>query len=367
MFESSIKLLKEIEEHGFEAYIVGGFSRDRYIGRDTVDVDICTNATPKDLKNIFKDSMLPKEQYGSVTVIYRKIRFEITTFRKDIKYENNRLPIEIKYINELKDDLKRRDFIMNTLCINSSGEYVDLLNAKSDLDNRLIRAVGNAELKLKEDSLRILRAVRFATILDFELDINLKNSIVLNAPLLKGLSYYRKKEELDKIFSSINVERGIELLLELGLDKYLEIPKLKDVVVTSSSLGIWAQLDVTDKYLFSKLELDSINLTKKLINKKDFDLLELYNYGLYIPLIVAEINNLDKNLLTKKYMELPIKNKREIAIDGNEVAKLLNIKPSRKIRNILEDIEKKIIYNELENNKNVLSEYIVKNYSSIVE
>lgn len=367
MFENSIKLLKKIEEHGFEAYIVGGFARDKYIGRDSTDVDICTNATPKDLKSIFEDSMLPKEQYGSVTVIYKKIRFEITTFRRDIKYENNRLPIEIKYINELKDDLKRRDFTMNTLCINSSGEYIDLLNARIDIDRKTIKAVGNAELKLKEDSLRILRAVRFATILNFDLDVNLKNSIVLNAPLLKNLSYYRKKEELDKIFSSINVERGIKLLIDLGLDEYLDIPKLKDVVITSSSIGIWAQLDVLDKYSFSKLEQDSIQLTQSLIEKQDFDLYELYNYGLYIPLVIAEINGLDKNMLTKKYMELPIKNKREIALDGNEIAKILNIKPSRQIKIIIEDLEKKIIYNELENNKNILCEYIVKNYSSIVE
>ena len=367
MFENSIKLLKKIEEHGFEAYIVGGFARDKYIGRDITDVDICTNATPKDLKSIFEDSMLPKEQYGSVTVIYKKIRFEITTFRRDIKYENNRLPIEIKYINELIDDLKRRDFTMNTLCINSSGEYIDLLNARIDIDRKTIKAVGNAELKLKEDSLRILSAVRFATILNFDLDVNLKNSIVLNAPLLKNLSYYRKKEELDKIFSSINVERGIKLLIDLGLDEYLDIPKLKDVVITSSSIGIWAQLDVLDKYSFSKLEQDSIQLTQSLIEKQDFDLYELYNYGLYIPLVIAEINGLDKNMLTKKYMELPIKNKREIALDGNEIAKILNIKPSRQIKIIIEDLEKKIIYNELENNKNILCEYIVKNYSSIVE
>ena len=367
MFENSLNLLKKIEEHGFEAYIVGGFARDRYIGRDSTDVDICTNATPKELKEIFKDSMLPKEQYGSVTVIYKKIRFEITTFRRDIKYENNRLPIEIKYINELKDDLKRRDFTMNTLCIHSNGEYIDLLNARIDIDNKIIKAVGNAELKLKEDSLRILRAVRFATILDFNLDVNLKNSIILNAPLLKKLSYYRKKEELDKIFSSINVEKGIKLLLDLGLDEYLEIPKLKDIIITSSSLGIWAQLDVLDKYSFSKLEQDSIKLTQSLINKKDFDLYELYNYGLYIPLMIAEINGLDKNDLTKKYMELPIKNKREIVLDGNEIAKILNIKPSRQIKIIIEDLEKKIIYGEIENNKNILCEYIVKNYSSIVE
>ena len=119
---------------------------------------------------IFGDIMLPSIQYGSVTVIYNKIRFEITTFRKDLKYENNRLPVKIKYIHSLIDDLKRRDFTINTLCLDENGEILDYLNAKKDLDAKVIKMVGSPKKKLKEDSLRILRAVRFATILGFALD-----------------------------------------------------------------------------------------------------------------------------------------------------------------------------------------------------
>ena len=254
MFNSSLKLLRKIEKYGFQAYIVGGYVRDLYLGRKSADVDICTNATPKDLKEIFKDSMLPKEKYGSVTVIYNKVHYEITTFRKDLKYENNRLPVKIKYINDLKDDLRRRDFTINTLCIDSEGNLIDLLSSSKDLKDQVIKTVGIAKTKIKEDSLRILRAVRFATILNFKLDEDLKKSIKKYAYTLRSLSYHRKKEELDKIFSSSNAKYGISLILELELDKYLELKNLKNVVITSNSIGIWAQLDVLDKYDFTSNE-----------------------------------------------------------------------------------------------------------------
>ena len=362
MYNSSLKILGLIEKAGFKAYIVGGFPRDLYLKRNSADVDICTNATPKDLKAIFKDSMLPKEQYGSVTVIYNKIHFEITTFRKDIKYENNRLPVKIKYIDSLYEDLGRRDFLINTLCIDSSGNMIDLLNAKEDLDNKIIRTVGPARTKISEDALRILRAIRFATILNFSLDEELKKSIKKNANLLKKLSYHRKKEELDKIFSSMNASYGISLILELGLDIPLELNNLKEVVVTSNSIGIWAQLDVLDKYEFTNSEKELIKSINAFRKNYSFDNYILYKSDLYIASMAAEINHMDKKIITRKYMSLPIKNIKDIKINGDEICKVLNIKPSRIIKDILHDLEKEIIYNRLENEYDEIVKYIKNKY-----
>ena len=201
MYNASIKVLNKIIENGFEAYIVGGYPRDIYLARKSSDVDICTNATPKDIKNIFNNVILPTHEYGSVTVIYKKIRFEITTYRKDLKYINNRVPSKVKYTDDLFEDLRRRDFTVNTLCMNERGEILDVLNIKEDFDNKVIRTVGDAKNKISEDSLRILRAVRFSTILNFDLDKDLKKAIKKYGYLLKKLSYFRKKEELDRIFA----------------------------------------------------------------------------------------------------------------------------------------------------------------------
>ena len=230
MYRTALDLLKEINSHGYTAYIVGGYPRDLYLNRESLDIDICTNATPKDLRNIFGDIMLPKENYGSVTVIKNKIRFEITTFRRDIKYENNRTPLEIEYINDLETDLKRRDFTINTICMDKDGKIIDLLDGRSDLKKCEINTVGDSVSKFSEDSLRILRAVRFATILDFRLSNDVKEAILKTKHLLRNLSYQRKKEELDKIFGSIHVKYGVKLLLELGLDEELELTDRKSVV-----------------------------------------------------------------------------------------------------------------------------------------
>lgn len=362
MYNTAIKLLKMIEEKGFEAYIVGGYPRDLYLNRPSIDVDICTSATPKDLKDIFGDIMLPNVNYGSITVVVNKIRFEITTFRKDIKYENNRIPVKIKYIDNLSDDIKRRDFTINTLCMDSDGTVIDLLNGKEDIDNKIIKMVGNPKTRLKEDSLRILRAIRFATILDFKIDNELKTYIKKYGYLLKNLSYYRKKEELDKIFSSSNVEYGIELIKELELDIPLELHNINSLVLTTSPIGIWAQLDVLDTYNFTANEKELIKKIYELYNLDLLDVDVLYEYGLYLASLVGEIKGIDRKLITSKHSELPIHNRIDIAIEAKDICKILNTKPGPILKEIYNNLEHKIIHKELDNNIDSIKEYIVNNY-----
>ena len=362
MNEVALGVIKKINTYGYLAYLVGGYPRDLYIGRESLDYDICTNATPKELKNIFGDSILPAEQYGSVTLITQNIRFEITTFRKDIKYLNNRKPIEIEYVDNLLDDLKRRDFTMNTMCIDSEGIIIDLLKGKDDIDNKLIRTVGNADLKIFEDSLRILRAIRFATVLDFDLDEDLKKAIIKHKGLLKNLSYYRKKEELDKIFSSANRMKGINLIKELGLSKDLELSNLDKLIPTTYLIGIWAQLNVLNKYSFNNAEKESIIKITELIEKDILNYNNLYNYGLYISTIVSEIKGVDKKLVNERYNNLYIHNKTDIKIEAKEICELLNKKPGKFLKEIFNDLEYKLVNKLLENNKEVLKKYIIENY-----
>lgn len=362
MYEIAIKMLNKLDENGFEAYIVGGYPRDLILNRKSFDIDICTDATPKELKEIFKDSMLPKVEYGSVTVIYYKIRFEITTFRKDLKYENHRLPVKIKYIGKLIDDLKRRDFTINTLCIDKNGNIIDLLKGRHEIESKIIKMVGNPKHKLKEDSLRILRAIRFATILDFKLDDELIKYIKKYGYLLKELSYYRKREELEKIFLSSNALKGIALIKELELDKYLELSNLDDLKMTSSIIGIWAQLDVENIYTFNNHEKEHLKHIKQLLNKDVLDNYNLYKYGLYISSIVAEIKGIDKKVVNQKYNELPIKNKKEITISANEICEILNKEPGAFLKEMFEKLQINILNKTVENEKKALEEYIKNNH-----
>ena len=356
MYNTALELLSKLNESNFKAYIVGGFPRDLYINKNSTDVDICTNATPKEIKEKLKNSKINSEQYGSVSLIYNNVRFEITTFRKEKKYENNRYPVKIKYIDNLIDDLLRRDFTINTLCIDNNGEYIDLLNAKYDIDNKIIKCVGDANKKIKEDILRSLRAIRFATILDFKLDDKLKKAIKKNKNLLKKLSYYRKKEELEKIFSSSNCKYGLDLIKELELDKVLNINN--NIVVTTSSLGIWSQLDVLDIYPFTKNEKETINNIKLALKENIIDNNILYKYGLYICTLVGEIKNIDRVEIVKKYNALPIFSIKDIDIKADQICEILNKEKGPFIKEVYKDLEDKILNNKLNNNYNEIKKYL---------
>lgn len=131
MEESALKVLKILEDNHQEAYIVGGYVRDKLLGVKSSDIDICTSATPREIIEIFKNQTT-NYNYGSVGIIYKNLIFDVTTYRKEIKYENNRKPVKIKYIKKIKADLLRRDFTINTFCMDSDGQILDILNVRSD-------------------------------------------------------------------------------------------------------------------------------------------------------------------------------------------------------------------------------------------
>lgn len=358
MLKDAIKLLKKIEKHGFKAYIVGGYARDLYLKKESIDIDICTNAKPHDLLGVFNDSHISKENYGSINLKYNDNNYQITTYRKEKEYIDNRHPNKIEYINNLEDDLKRRDFTINTLCIDSNGRYVDIMGARKDINNKVIKMVGNPEKRLKEDSLRILRAIRFATILNFDIDDSLKKYIKKYAYFLKWLSFYHKKRELDKIFSSDNKEYGIKLICEYKLDKYLGIGNLEKIKPVNYLLGIWAQLDIDSNYIFNKKEKEILYKIKDLLKVTNLNNYYLYSNDLSIIYIVCEIKNISKENILEKYQSLPIKNRNDISITNSEILKILGEKYKYKLNEIWIDLENKILSNKIINKKEDIIEYI---------
>ena len=364
MYETALRLLEKISNYGYVAYMVGGYPRDLYLKRTFTDIDICTVATPMELHQIFSEVVTTNSEYGSVTVVFEKIKFEITTFRKEFKYKDHRRPEKIEYVDTLEEDIKRRDFTINTLCIDKDGKQIDLIGAKQDLDNKIIRTVGNPKQSLKEDALRILRAIRFAATLNFTIEPKLKTYIKKYGYLLKKISKDRKKDELDLIFSSPNKAYGIELLIDLKLTEHLEIPNLKKAKITPSMIVTWAQLDALDKYNFNTIEKESI---RKINEVKDKDLLDnhtLYNYGLYTCTMAAELNGVDKKLLNEKYAKIPIKSRLDIAITPMEICDLLNKKAGSFLKTILSDLENQLLDGKLNNDKEELINYIIENYQN---
>lgn len=360
MLKKNLEILKKIESYGYSAYIVGGYVRDYIMKYESSDVDICTNAKPKDLIKIFDNAMLPKEKYGAVTIRYKDVRYEITTFRKELKYEN-RKPIEIEYTDDLNEDIGRRDFTINSLCMDSNGNIIDLFNGKKDIERRIIRSLGNPIYKFHDDPLRILRAIRFATILNFKLDKEVILGIKENAKYLKDISYDRKKLELNKIFASKNIKYGLKLINSFNLGEYLDL-NFNKIKFTSDILGVWAQLNVTDKYSFTKIEKDTIRNIIKIVENKTIGKYDIYKYGLYNTSIAAEILGINKNVIVRLERKLPIHSKSEINITTQEILELVNKKPGAWLSSLYEDLEINIVNSKLENNNDKIKEYILKKY-----
>lgn len=364
MLDIALKLLKDFKENSYKAYIVGGFVRDYILGIESSDIDITTNATPKEIKKLFEDSCLPNDDYGSVVVIKKGIRFDITTFREDIEYEDHRRPVAVRYIDDLYPDLLRRDFVINTLCMDENGVIIDYLGAQEDINNHIIRTVGDPLTKFNEDSLRILRAIRFATILDFDLSEEVKVAIAETKNLVKELSYTRKKEELDKIFNSANRDKGIQLILDFGLDKELEIYNLQEVLGRDidSAILIWSILDYSPNYPFHKSESELIQNIHKVMEFNNLDPMALYKYGLYINSCAGRIKGLDLKSIGERYANLPIHSKDEIDIDSNAIMELLMREPGKFLKDVYDDVEHEILYRRLNNNRDDISKYILDHY-----
>lgn len=361
MYNRALEVLNILFDKGYLAYIVGGYPRDMVLGIKSNDIDICTNATPKEIIDIFDTENISDTNYGSVRVIYKNYHFDVTTFRKEIKYENNRKPVKVKYINDLKKDLLRRDFTINTMCIDKDGNLIDMLGAREDIDKKIIKTVGNPRYRIKEDSLRILRAIRFASVLDFEIDSKTFNYIKKYGYLLKSLSYSRKKEELNKIFASVNKEKARWMIIDSGIDRYLGISNLSEIVLCDDIIGIWSQLEVDEEYPFSKVEKEMIKNIRRM-NMEEFNEYTVYKYGLYVSSVVGSIKGISYKDINDIYYDLVITSRRDIDIKAMDIANALNSKPGKYISDIFNEIEYLIVMKKIRNNKEDIIKYIKKHY-----
>lgn len=350
-------ILLKIEDEGFEAYLVGGFVRDYLLGRKTYDVDICTNALPAQLHKIFPNSN-NSNKYGGFNLKVKHYNIDITTYRKEIKYEN-RKPTFVVYISNLLEDLKRRDFTINAICMDESEKILDPLNGMADLQNRKITLIGDILNKLTQDPLRILRAIRFSTILDFDIDINLYQAIKDNVNLVSTLSKQRVKDELNKILLSDNYKKGLKLIKDLKLDEVLGLKY--DIVIKCSDINMmWAQIE-TNKIPFTKVEKNYIIKLKELMVGGVINQYTLFKYGLYLNSVASEYLGIDKKYINKLYKKMPIKNEKDLNISSNDIMENLKIKPGIVIKNIKNHLIKKVLQQEIKNDRKVLIKYIVMN------
>lgn len=200
-------IIDTLMEHGFEAYAVGGCVRDMILGRNPEDWDITTSATPQEVKNLFRRTIDTGIQHGTVTVMLDKDGYEVTTYRIDGEYEDNRHPKDVAFTKNLLEDLKRRDFTINAMAYNNRDGLVDAFDGMNHIEQKRICCVGNPEDRFDEDALRMLRAVRFSGQLGFSIEEQTGAAIRKKASFLKNISAERIRVELNKLITSKGPEQ----------------------------------------------------------------------------------------------------------------------------------------------------------------
>ena len=224
--KTAVELLKKC---GFEAFLIGGSVRDFIMGLPIGDIDITTNATPPEVKEVFSDFRVIETgiKHGTVTVLIDNEPLEITTYRSESTYSDNRHPDSVTFSKTLSDDVVRRDFTMNAIAYDFSDGFCDLVNGIDDIKNQTIRCIGDAETRFNEDALRILRALRFSSVLNFTIEENTKSAIHKCKDLLLNISAERIREEFVKLICGIN---AYNVLQEFSDVIAVFIPEIKPCV-----------------------------------------------------------------------------------------------------------------------------------------
>lgn len=214
-------IIRELNRNGHEAYVVGGCIRDILIGLPPKDYDITTSADPDEVIRIFRKTIPTGIKHGTVGVVTTDGMYDVTTYRSEGEYINSRYPANVIFIDDLVEDLRRRDITINAMAYNTEKGIIDPFDGTSDIRGKTIRAVGNPILRFKEDALRILRAIRLATTLNFNIEEKTLFGIVETMDGLQFITVERIREEINTILLSDQPSRGISMLFQLGIMKYV--------------------------------------------------------------------------------------------------------------------------------------------------
>lgn len=397
----NIKIPKEVEnvlnilhENGFEAYVVGGCVRDSIMGKIPSDWDVATSAKPDQILLCFNNRKTIETglKHGTVTVVINKMQIEITTYRIDGEYSDNRRPDEVLFTDKIKLDLRRRDFTINALAYNKSG-IIDLFGGLDDINNKFIKCVGAAGERFNEDGLRILRALRFASVLNFDIEENTSSSIFRNKALLNNISMERINIEFSKLIMGSNYRK---ILIEYREVIEVFLPEIQVLTEDEFKYRLNAMKVLNSLFLRLTVFLYNINSTDKILMNLKYDnktiktvkiLVENINGRIYpVPVNVKrwlnKINYVNLNYLikikkslfdsefyeleeTEKIMNEIIRTKQcysleTLAINGQDLIDA-GVPKGKNIGIILDIILSEVIEGKLVNEKDSLLNFIYVN------
>ncbi|MCK4551311.1 MAG: CCA tRNA nucleotidyltransferase [Tenericutes bacterium] len=374
-------VIKKLLDHNYQAYFVGGFVRDRLLGLDINDIDITTNALPSEVQNIFEKTRATGIKYGTVTVFQGAQKYELTTFRADMNYIDHRKPERVVFSNDLAEDLKRRDFTINALAMDLNEKIVDMFSGIKDLELKLIRAIGDPDIRFKEDALRILRAFRFVSKLGFDIEEKTFKSIMKNIRLLAEISNERILSELKKLLIYPYKEKALKLMLEANISDVF--PQLeKGINLLSKHEGYEVEyleffalcfylekIDIPKIWRFSNKERAIINKIIELITVTEndqFNEMIIFRLGKDLPLMANNISRLinpsnnQENIINQIYDNLPIYRTCDLKFKGQDILELSTLSNAEIIGDIIDDITYQVISGQINNDYQEIKNYTMK-------
>ena len=371
------QILRHLKQNGYEGYFVGGAVRDYQLGLDFYDIDITTNATPEEVISLFERVKETGKKYGTVTVFLDEYNYEVTTYRFDGEYKDNRRPDGVTYSTNIIDDLSRRDFTMNAMIMDEDEVVYDHFNAKEDLQNKLIRTINNPVDRFNEDALRMLRAFRFVSKLGFDIEEETLRALSECKSLIKNIAIERVMVELDKIIQGPHRNKALQYMKETkfdeelyGIDQGLHfIQTFEDKVSTVEAFII----------AFIKGEWDNVwrfsnkqgRLIKQVINLHEVTKEDEFNHFIVfvnsqeVCLLVNKINVLlgykDQSTLINDIGDnLVVRDVCDLKFKGQDILELTTLKKRSIIALVIDDLLYNVIMGIMPNEYNVLKEFALK-------
>lgn len=372
--KTAIKVIGILQKAGFEAYMVGGAVRDFLLGQAPHDIDVASSASPQQVKTLFKRTVDTGIEHGTVLVLIDGEGIEVTTFRTEGNYSDNRRPDSVEFVQSLEEDLKRRDFTINAMAMTETLKIIDPFGGTEDLRKHIIRAVGEPDQRFQEDALRMLRAVRFSGQLDFSIEQHTLESIRRHASLIQSIAVERLKSEIDKIFANPRTARSMEYLGKTDLTAFLPAGKLFEMDWSryeSSGKAVfgWFYLLHKNNRPFSEIkDYRFSNEDKRLIEKSlELAKLEFWDQWTFYYYAVDQLEMAAKasgKLLdpAAAKAELPIQSKSDLAASGREFMEWSGERSGPWLKVWIEKLEKLIVYGELKNDKELIKDWFVNEY-----
>ena len=374
-------------KNGYEAFMVGGCIRDLLLNKIPTDYDIATSAPPDITQKLFLKTIPTGIKHGTITVIINEIPYEITTYRTEGKYVDNRHPNEVNFVTNIKDDLSRRDFTINAFAYNYNVGLLDYFNGLNDLNSKLIKCVGDPNTRFNEDALRILRAIRFSAQLDFNIDKKTYSSIKNNYKLINNISKERIRNELEKILLCSNPIKGLNYLNETQISSLI-FSSIGELIHLNRNLSLLPKdICIRISGLFRNTNPDKVKLLLKELRFSNNEINKIYlfisNYKyissttskIEVKNIIANVgrNNIN-NLISmyevleekkldnfKKHSNYIISNKdtlyiKELNIDGSILKSKLQLNSGKIISETLNHLLDLVINETISNDTEVLLE-----------